>query len=150
MERRRCDSDAMPIPQPVADINRRFTNRVTGLVADKLPGFAIVAHTGRKSGRVYRTPVNVFRRGDGYRFALTYGADAQWVRNVLAAGGCEIETRGVVVRLDRPMLVEDYGRRWAPFPVRQILGLIDANQYLQCAIADPDQAVGAGSSEVDE
>lgn len=140
----------MPIPQVVAVLNRRFTNRVTGAVADKLPGFAIVTHTGRTSGRTYRTPVNVFRRGDGYRFALTYGAEAQWVRNVLAAGRCEIETRGRIVRLDRPMLVEDYSRRWAPFLVRQILGLIDANQYLQCAIADPDRTAPAPDSEVDE
>ena len=133
----------MPLPESVATFNRRFTNRVTGSIADRMPGFAVVIHTGRTSGRVYRTPVNVFRRGDGYRFALTYGADSQWVRNVLAAGQCEIETRGTHIRLDHPMLVEDNSRRWAPFPVRRILKLIGANQYLQCAIAEP-------GSEVDE
>jgi hypothetical protein len=36
-----------------------------------LPGFAILTHVGRRSGRVYRTPINVFRRGDQYLFALT-------------------------------------------------------------------------------
>lgn len=140
----------MPLPGSVATFNRRFTNKVTGSVADRLPGFAVVVHTGRTSGRVYRTPVNVFRRGDGYRFALTYGDDSQWVRNVLAAGRCEIETRGTHVRLDHPMLVEDNSRRWAPFPVRRILGLIGANQYLQCAIADPGPEVAEPGSEVDE
>jgi deazaflavin-dependent oxidoreductase (nitroreductase family) len=142
----------MPLPQSVAVFNKSVTNRVTGSVAGRLPGFAILTHTGRTSGRSYRIPVNVFRRGDGYRFALTYGADAQWVRNVLAAGGCEIETRGRHIRLDRPMLVEDNSRRWAPFPVRRILGLIGANQYLQCSIAGPAPApppVDAGS-EIDE
>lgn len=139
----------MPLPESVAVFNRRFTNRLTGSVAGRLPGFAILIHTGRRSGTVYRTPVNVFRRGDGYRFALTYGDDSQWVRNVLAAGGCEIETRGMHVRLDRPMLVEDNSRRWAPLPVRQILKLVGANQYLQCAIADPDPVAEPGS-EVDE
>jgi deazaflavin-dependent oxidoreductase (nitroreductase family) len=138
----------MPLPDSVAVFNRRFTNRLTGAFADRLPGFGIVVHTGRRSGAVHRTPVNVFRRGDGYRFALTYGADAQWVRNVLAAGGCVIETRKTRIRLDRPMLVEDPSRRWAPLPVRQILGLIGANQYLQCAIARLDPVVA--DSEVDE
>lgn len=133
----------MPLPESVATFNRRFTNKVTGSIADRLPGFAVVVHVGRTSGRVYRTPVNVFRRGDGYRFALTYGDGSQWVRNVLAAGECDIETRGKHIRLDHPMLVEDNSRRWAPFPVRRILELIGANQYLQCAIAD-------SGSEVDE
>jgi len=140
----------MPLPESVALFNRRITNKVTGPVAHRLPGFAVVVHTGRTSGRVYRTPVNVFKRGDGYRFALTYGAHAQWVRNVLAAGTCEIDLRGTHVRLERPMLVEDYSRRWAPFPVRTILGLIGVNQYLQCAIAEPVPAPADPESEVDE
>jgi len=33
--------------------------------------FGILTHRGRKSGRVYRTPINVFHRGDNYLFFLT-------------------------------------------------------------------------------
>ena len=80
----------MPLPRGVARFNRRATNRVTRRIAGWIPGFAIVLHTGRRSGRTYRTPVNAFRGGDGYRIALTYGADSDWVRNVMDAGGCEI------------------------------------------------------------
>jgi hypothetical protein len=41
------------------------TNRITSLFAGWLPGMGIVAHVGPRSGRVYRTRVNVFRaRGD--------------------------------------------------------------------------------------
>jgi hypothetical protein len=36
-----------------------LTNRITGLFEGWLPGFGIVTHVGRKSGRLYRTPVNV-------------------------------------------------------------------------------------------
>jgi len=50
----------MPLPESVAVLNRRFTNRLTGSVADRLPGFAILIHTGRRSGTGYRTLVNVF------------------------------------------------------------------------------------------
>ena len=89
----------MPIPKSVARFNKKVTNRVTAPFARHLPGFAIVTHLGRRSGRTYRTPVNVFRRGDDYVFALTYGADVDWVKNVEAAGACDIESRGRTIHL---------------------------------------------------
>jgi deazaflavin-dependent oxidoreductase (nitroreductase family) len=76
----------MPAPRSIARFNRRFTNKLTLKVAGYLPGFAIVSHVGRKSGRTYRTPVNAFRTDDGYIIALTYGSESDWVKNVLAAG----------------------------------------------------------------
>ena len=75
----------MPLPRSLANFNRRFTNRVSRHIAGWLPGFGIVIHTGRRSGRTYETPVNVFRRAGGFTFALTYGR-ADWVQNVMAAG----------------------------------------------------------------
>src|SRR3954453_7783462 len=52
----------------------RYVNPVTRRVAGKLPAFGVLTHRGRKTGRTYRTPVNVFRRGDLYVFFLTYGS----------------------------------------------------------------------------
>lgn len=78
----------------VAAFNRIFLNRITALFAAQLPGFGILTHVGRKSGRAYRTPVNVFRVPDGFLIALTYGRDSEWVKNVLAAKRCQLETRG--------------------------------------------------------
>ena len=72
----------MPLPKRLAKFNRVVTNRVLGPFARYLPGFGIVSHVGRRSGRTYRTPVNLYKRGDGYVIALMYGADSQWVRNV--------------------------------------------------------------------
>jgi hypothetical protein len=42
----------------------------------------------------HHTLVKPFRSPDGFVIALTYGPDRDWVRNVLAAGGCTIEWRG--------------------------------------------------------
>jgi hypothetical protein len=53
----------------LAKINIVFTNRITGLFAGGLPGFGILTHVGRKSGKVYRTPVNVFRAANGFVIA---------------------------------------------------------------------------------
>ena len=84
----------MPAPRSIARFNKHFTNRLSLRVAGYLPGFAIVSHVGRKSGRPYRTPVNAFRTDGGYIIALTYGAQSDWVKNVLVAGSCELQTRG--------------------------------------------------------
>src|SRR6266487_5799983 len=79
----------------VAAFNLAVTNRITSQFAARLPGFGILTHVGRKSGKLYRTPVNVFRAPEGFLIALTYGRESEWVRNVFAAGGCQLETRGV-------------------------------------------------------
>ena len=115
----------------VAAFHRAVTNRIAIRFAAQLPGFAIVTNVGRKSGRLYRAPVNVFRTPDGFLIALTYGRDSGWVRNVLAAGSCQLETRRVQYQLFRPVLVRDPTRRQFPAVVRAVLGLIDANDFLQ-------------------
>ncbi|GAA1637085.1 nitroreductase family deazaflavin-dependent oxidoreductase [Georgenia ruanii] len=119
-----------PIPLWVGRVNKRALNRVMRFVAPYLPGFALLVHRGRRSGREYAVPVNIFRDGAGYRIALTYGPSTDWVRNVRAAGGCRVRTRGRLVELTNPRLVHDPGRSWAPPVVRQILGLAQAPDSL--------------------
>lgn len=70
----------MPVPRWVATVNRRVTNRITGAVATRLPGFAVIVHAGRRSTRVYRTPASVFTVDGGYVVALTYGTESDWVK----------------------------------------------------------------------
>ena len=113
----------MPIPIAIASFNRKVTNRLTGPFAGHLPGFAVVMHRGRMSGRMYHTPVNAFRRDDDYVFAMTYGPDVDWVRNVEAAGECDVETRGRLVHLVQPQRFRDSARSacgsmrdWKPSP----------------------------------
>ncbi|MFZ0993531.1 MAG: nitroreductase family deazaflavin-dependent oxidoreductase, partial [Candidatus Sulfotelmatobacter sp.] len=107
------------------------TNRVARPFASRLPGFGVVTNAGRNSGKLYRTPVNVFREPDGFLIALTYGRDSGWVKNVLAAGGCQLETRRVLYQLSAPIIVHDPTRRRFPLVVRIVLRLIDANEFLQ-------------------
>jgi deazaflavin-dependent oxidoreductase (nitroreductase family) len=109
----------------------RVVNPVTRLFAGWLPGFAILTYTGRKSGRRYRTPINVFKRDGDYVFALTYGSDVQWVKNVLAAGGCVIHTRGSDVQLVGPEVFVDPTRHLMPLPVRLILRLNRVTEFLR-------------------
>jgi deazaflavin-dependent oxidoreductase (nitroreductase family) len=120
----------MPLPRQLAHFNRRVTNRITRRLAGWMPGFAIVIHVGRRSGRTYSTPVNVFRDRGRYVFALTYGPESDWVRNVLAAGGCKIKTRRQVVELRDPQRFTDPGRRLVPPPARWILGLVNVDEFM--------------------
>jgi deazaflavin-dependent oxidoreductase (nitroreductase family) len=126
----------MPIPQAVGRWNRVGLNRVTRHVAPWLPGFGVVIHRGRRSGRSYRTPVNVFRTEDGYLFALTYGPDTDWVKNVQAAGGCELETHRRTVRLVSPRLYHDETRRGIRPVERAVLRIIGVADFLAMTTAD--------------
>jgi deazaflavin-dependent oxidoreductase (nitroreductase family) len=119
----------------VARFNLRVTNRITGRFADRLPGFGIITHAGRKSGRTYHTPVNVFRTPTGFLVALTYGPEAEWVKNVVAAGGCALRTRGRDYQLAEPVVEHDASRRRFPRIVRTILGIIGANDFLRLSFS---------------
>ena len=125
----------MPIPRAVGRWNKAGLNRLTRHVAPWMPGFGVVIHRGRRSGRRYETPVNVFPAADGYVFALTYGPDTDWVRNVLAAGGCERRTRGRTVRLVSPRLYRDEDRRGIRPVERQVLRVLNVADFLSLTSA---------------
>jgi deazaflavin-dependent oxidoreductase (nitroreductase family) len=122
-------------PPPRIRVLRRFTtfvfNPVSRLFAGRLPGFGIIEYQGRKTGRTYRTPLNVFRDGDDWIVALTYGSDVQWVKNVVAAGGCKLTVRSRTTSLVDPQVFVDPTRRLMPFPVRQFLGLMRVSEFMR-------------------
>lgn len=120
----------MVLPRRLARFNRIVTNRVLGALTPLLPFFGTVVHNGRRSGRTYRTPVSLFRRPEGYVVALTYGSGADWVRNVLAAGGCEVVTRGHTVKLTQPRVVRDESRSVMAPPLRLFLGFAGVSEFL--------------------
>jgi len=118
----------------LARINIAFTNRITSLFAGWLPGFGILTHVGRKSEKFYRTPVNVFRAPNKFIIALTYSSQCEWVKNVLAASGCEVRTRGKIHLLSAPKVVRDPTRRRFPFPVWLVLRIVGADEYMELSI----------------
>jgi hypothetical protein len=77
----------------------------------------------------------VFRRSDGFVIALTYGTQADWVRNVLAAGGCELVTRGRTYRLVDPEIVHDETRQAVSRFVRPILRVVGTADFLRLRAA---------------
>jgi deazaflavin-dependent oxidoreductase (nitroreductase family) len=109
----------------------RVLNPFTRHFVHWLPSFAIISYRGRRSGKTYRTPMNVFRDGESYLFALTYGPEVDWVKNVLAAGEAELQIRRRHLPLVRPVVFEDPTRHLMPQPVRAFLGVMRVRYFLR-------------------
>lgn len=99
----------MQMPQGLARFNRHVTNPIQRLWAGWLPPFAIVEHVGRRSGKPYRTPVNVFSAdidgSPGVAILLTYGPDRDWLKNLTAAGGGRMRRNGKTFGIADPRVV---------------------------------------------
>lgn len=115
----------------LAPLTTRVFNPMTRLLAGRLPGLGVLTHTGRTTRRRYQTPLLVLRRGDDYVIGLWYGSEVHWVKNVLAAGDCELQTRGHKVRLAEPRLSADSARRVLPLPLRWAGSLVGLTEFLR-------------------
>jgi deazaflavin-dependent oxidoreductase (nitroreductase family) len=128
-------TDAGPrLGRRTARFNCAVTNRVTLPLAGWLPQFGIVVHRGRRSGHEYRTPVNVFRNGDEFRIALTYGRGSDWVRNVMAASGARLLTRGRNYRVEDPRIIRDENPEYVPSPMQPMLRMLRVTDFLAVRI----------------
>jgi deazaflavin-dependent oxidoreductase (nitroreductase family) len=124
-------------------------NRFSRQFVHWLPNFAIISYVGRKSGKRYRTPMNVFRDGESYVFALTYGSDVQWVQNVLAAGKADLQIRNKIIHLVDPELIVDPTRHLMPLIVRIVLDFARVTEFLRMRPAtsplrEPIRSAGPG------
>jgi deazaflavin-dependent oxidoreductase (nitroreductase family) len=137
-----------PVPAPPLAVIRPFTTRVvnpfTRLFVAWLPWFGVLRYRGRRSGKAYRIPMNVFPHGERYVFALTYGSQVQWVKNVLAAGEAEVEKRGRRTHLAHPRVFVDRRQSQVPLPIRLILRLMRVQEFLEMTAST--RPAGAGSS----
>jgi deazaflavin-dependent oxidoreductase (nitroreductase family) len=122
----------------MARFNRQVLNHLTRPLARYLPGFGVIIHHGRRSGHIFETPVNVFRHGDCYVIALTYGAGADWVRNVLTAGSCDLMTRGRRMQLLVSHIRHDEQLLPVPAVVRPILRLVHVAEFLHLRSPQPE------------
>jgi deazaflavin-dependent oxidoreductase (nitroreductase family) len=87
-------------------INRAFTNpRVLARAGQRGHEYGVISHTGRSSGRTYRTPIGAFPIEGGFLVSLPYGATTDWVRNVLAARRAELLHDGTTFTVVDPEVV---------------------------------------------
>jgi deazaflavin-dependent oxidoreductase (nitroreductase family) len=92
----------MPMPRWLAHINKRVFNPIEVRRGAR----PVLIHTGRSSGKTYRTPLDAHRLPDGYLFIPLYGPRTDWVKNVLAAQAARLCIDGHEIELQSPRLVK--------------------------------------------
>jgi deazaflavin-dependent oxidoreductase (nitroreductase family) len=121
----------------------RFLNPLTLLVAGRswMRIVGVLRHRGRKTGRVYSTPLGMRRNGDSFIMPLTFGAGAGWYRNVSASGSCEVTYMGRAYTLTDPEVI-DYEAAAPAFPRYELwqFRLIGIAQFLRLRILQDKKA----------
>lgn len=117
------------LPQWLARFNRHVTNPIQMMWAGWAPLFGILEHVGLKSGRRYRTPLNVFSTTDGVAILLTYGPDRDWLKNVFAADEVRMRRHGrELVFTDPQVVTRDEAAQSVVGPVRRVFARLPFEQ----------------------
>ena len=66
---------------------------------------SVISHVGRRSGRIYQTPVVAAAHDDGFLIALPYGERTDWLKNVLAKGSATLRTGGKTYQVGTPEVI---------------------------------------------
>jgi deazaflavin-dependent oxidoreductase (nitroreductase family) len=92
----------------VFGLGSRLLNPVMAKLAGKrhVRQFAVLQHRGRRSGRVYETPVVAQRTPDGFVVPMPFGEKTDWFRNLQAAGEGIIRWNGVAYHVVEPQMVD--------------------------------------------
>lgn len=121
----------MPLPRALARFNRVALNKVTRPFAARLPGFAVLHHTGRVSGASYATPLNAWRQDDHVVVALTYGEDVDWLRNARARPPSTLVMGAKKIQVGTPWdMPTAQGMAAVPAPVRAALRALDVREFV--------------------
>lgn len=122
----------MPMPRWFANLNKRTFNR-RELTKGKRP---VLTHTGRASGAVYHTPLDAHAVPGGYMFILVYGAQSDWVQNVLASGSASLLVDGKNIPLAAPRLLSGESA-WDELPAgtKRPPGFLNVSELLRMDVA---------------
>jgi deazaflavin-dependent oxidoreductase (nitroreductase family) len=71
-----------------------------------IPIWAVVRHRGRKSGKLYSTPIAIRPTPDGFVLPLPWGEGTDWCRNLRAAGGGVVRWGGADIEITDPVIID--------------------------------------------
>jgi deazaflavin-dependent oxidoreductase (nitroreductase family) len=126
----------MPLPRWLAHINKRVFNPMEVRRGAR----PVLIHTGRSSGKTYRTPLDAHALPDGYLFIPLYGPRTDWVKNVLAAQAARLSIDGHEIELQSPRLVKKKDI-WpmVPTTTKSYPGISGESELLRMTSADNAQ-----------
>ena len=108
-------ASSAPVARRRSSLARTFTSRIFNPLVLRLAGtrwlplYAVVEHRGRRSGRIFRTPVVARRISDGFMIPMPYGEGTDWYRNVRAANGCRLRWNSREYSCTQPQVVDTAG-----------------------------------------
>ena len=114
-------------------MNKHVTNKILIHITGKRFGhFAILSHTGRKSGKVYRIPIIAEPVEGGFVIAMTYGKKVDWYANIKAKGECDLYWKEQDYHLVHPELIDkEVGLMAFPKTLRAALRGAGIEYYLK-------------------
>ena len=117
-------------------LNKHVTNKILIHISGRQFGhFAILSHTGRKSGKFYRIPIIAEPVRNGFVIALTYGKKVDWYENIMASGGCSLRWKGQEYDLGNPELIDkEIGMAAFPSLLRWALEKLGIQYYLRLRV----------------
>jgi len=108
-----------------------------------IPIWAVVRHRGRKSGKLYSTPIAVRPTPDGFILPLPWGEGTDWCRNLRAAGGGVIRWGGADIEITDPEVMDvAAAMRFFDAYMRPIMKLIGIKKVLRVRRATVAKNVG--------
>lgn len=127
--------------------NKHVLNPVVLMAAGHQRFYAsVINHTGRRSGRHYRTPVVADRVVDGFIVPLPYGEHVDWLQNLRAHGSGTMRYAGRTYTVCMPTVV-DAATAEAELPPRRrrVLERIGVKSFVHLNLASHDTSPeGAG------
>lgn len=100
--------------------------------------YGVLHHIGRRSGKLYATPVVAKVTVEGVIIPLPYGADTDWCRNIVAAGGCTLTLNGEEYALNSPEVVPaSVAEPLVPSKNAMVWRRIGIQSYLSLKITEP-------------
>jgi deazaflavin-dependent oxidoreductase (nitroreductase family) len=82
----------------------KYFNPLVRPLSKRMPGFAVIKHRGRSSGKEFETIVTAYRKGNVLAIGLGHGK-TNWVKNVLAAGEADIHVGRKDLHLVNPRVL---------------------------------------------
>jgi deazaflavin-dependent oxidoreductase (nitroreductase family) len=127
----------------------RFINPVTLLIAGRswMPIVGVIRHRGRRSGRMYATPLGMRPLGDSFFMPRTFSDKSAWYLNVQAAGWCVVTYRGHDYTVVEPEVV-DYATAAPAFPRYELwqFRLVGITEYLRMRKAPAGWSISTTST----
>ena len=100
------NAPGVPMLMPVwlERVQIKYLNPLLRPFSKWMPGFAVIKHRGRTSGKEFETIVTAYRKGDLLAIGLMHGK-TNWVKNVLAAGEADIRVARKDLHLVNPRVL---------------------------------------------